>query len=84
MLNTYLPHFFLCSEEGGFRQSQVVSGESIVITLNGITICDIGTITLWCRTAEQIFSQISVLSSSYVSACEKKTILDKADNSYNC
>lgn len=55
--------------------SQVVQNENVTIELNGMDVCSIGTITLWCMTASVIFSQVAVPPSSFVSADIIKCLL---------
>ena len=54
--------------EGGFRQSEVVRNAELTLDLQGIgNVCDIGTLTLWCRQASIIFTQLVVSRSAFVS-----------------
>ena len=45
----------------------MVTNQDVTIELSTGTVCDIGTITLWCSVASALFSVLAVPSSSYVS-----------------
>ena len=65
-LNNIITLFY--SNEGGIIANREVPVQDVVVELpTGTDVCDIGILTLWCRTAEAIFTQLPISLSLFVS-----------------
>ena len=61
--------------EGGFRQSVPITNIELSVELVEVNVCDIGTITLWCRQAQVIFTQVVVPHAAFVSVLKIQSSL---------
>ena len=53
---------------GALRQGRRYNNEDITVTLpDGVDVCDVGTITIWCQPFTAIFSQLEVPRNVFVS-----------------
>ena len=62
------PVFLLLRSEGGFRQSDPLDNIELRVDLPpSMSVCDIGTLTVWCRQASVIFSTLPIPAAAFVS-----------------
>ena len=60
--------FFFCRSEGGFRESVPLNNVVLRVDLPaGMNVCDIGTLTVWCRQVGVIFSVLPIPDATFVS-----------------
>ena len=58
----------ISGSDGEFRRGRSFNREDLVYSLPGnVTACDIGTLTMWCRTFRAFFTRIEIPRSLFVS-----------------
>jgi len=62
----------LCCRQGQFRNSPYNNIDFAVTLPQGMDVCDIGTLTVWCQPFDAIFGEVEIPRSTFVS---KPTII---------